>query len=150
MTAGKKLSGQKKAAALLAALGPETAAAVLKELKSQKEIDRVAYELSNLGALPEEVTREVLTESYQHITGGGGKVSGGLDMTRDILRRAMGEQRAAAVISRAEAGMAKKYTFSGSVYFERMKAQGTYSTDVAAIQRRVAQAGLTDIFAKPV
>ncbi|MDO9066415.1 MAG: FAD-dependent oxidoreductase, partial [Chloroflexota bacterium] len=49
-----------------------------------------------------------------------------------------------------EAGMAKKYTFSGSVYFERMKAQGTYTTDVAAIQRRVAQAGLKDIFAKPV
>jgi threonine dehydrogenase-like Zn-dependent dehydrogenase len=47
-------------------------------------------------------------------------------------------------------GMAKKYTFSGSVYFERMKELGTYTIDVEAIQRRVAEAGFKDLFAQKV
>lgn len=42
----------------------------------------------------------------------------------------------------------KKYTFSGSVYFERMQAKNLYSTDNDAIKARVAAAGCTDIFAK--
>lgn len=42
----------------------------------------------------------------------------------------------------------KKYTFSGSVYFERMQEKGLYSTDNAEIKARVAAAGCTDIFAK--
>lgn len=46
-----------------------------------------------------------------------------------------------------EAGMTKKYTFSGSVVFDRMRAQGTYSTDVSAIQRRVLDAGVANLFA---
>jgi len=45
-----------------------------------------------------------------------------------------------------EAGMGKKFTFSGSVYFERMKDLGLYSTDVAAIHQRVADTGLTGVF----
>lgn len=46
------------------------------------------------------------------------------------------------------AGLTKKYTFSGSVYFERMKEKGLYTTDVDAIKERVAKAGMQDIFAK--
>lgn len=49
-----------------------------------------------------------------------------------------------------EKGLGLKFTFSGSVYFERMKQRGSYTTDVAEIRRRVAQAGLTDVFATPV
>ncbi|MDR1786101.1 MAG: FAD-dependent oxidoreductase [Spirochaetaceae bacterium] len=43
-------------------------------------------------------------------------------------------------------GLGKKYTFSGSVLFERMKERGTYTTDSGAIASRVASLGLTDIF----
>ncbi|OPZ74778.1 MAG: tRNA (uracil-5-)-methyltransferase Gid [Firmicutes bacterium ADurb.Bin456] len=43
-------------------------------------------------------------------------------------------------------GMGKKYTFSGSVYFERMLERGLYSTDGAAIKARVAAANLTGVF----
>lgn len=45
-----------------------------------------------------------------------------------------------------EAGMGMKFTFSGSVYFQRMKALGLYSTDVEAIRRRVAATGLGGVF----
>ena len=47
---------------------------------------------------------------------------------------------------KTEEGCSKKYTFSGSVYFERMKELGLYSTDVSDIKERVSKAGLTDIF----
>lgn len=43
-------------------------------------------------------------------------------------------------------GRTQKYTFSGSVYFERMKEKGLYSIDEKEIQRRVEDAGLTGIF----
>ncbi|MBC9783593.1 FAD-dependent oxidoreductase [Heliobacterium chlorum] len=45
-----------------------------------------------------------------------------------------------------EEGLGKKYTFSGSVYFERMKKLGLYSTDVTAIQKKIEDAGLLNIF----
>jgi hypothetical protein len=45
-----------------------------------------------------------------------------------------------------EEGMSRKYTFSGSVYFERMKERESYTTDIAAIQRRVDEAGFEDFF----
>ncbi|HOW18046.1 MAG TPA: enolase C-terminal domain-like protein [Phycisphaerae bacterium] len=47
-----------------------------------------------------------------------------------------------------KAGLAKKYTFSGSVYFEHMQKQGLYTTDVAAIRARVEKAGMTGAFAR--
>jgi hypothetical protein len=45
-----------------------------------------------------------------------------------------------------EEGRMKKYTFSGSVYFERMKQLGLYTTDHEAVRQRVAAAGMTGIF----
>jgi hypothetical protein len=39
-----------------------------------------------------------------------------------------------------------KYTFSGSIYFERMKAKGLYTTARQAIGARVDAAGLTGVF----
>jgi folate-dependent tRNA-U54 methylase TrmFO/GidA len=49
-----------------------------------------------------------------------------------------------------EEGLMKKYTFSGSVYFERMKELGLYTTDVEAIRARVEAAGLAGIFASKI
>ena len=48
-----------------------------------------------------------------------------------------------------EEGLGLKFTFSGSVYFERMKQLGSYTTDVAEIGRRIEKAGLTNVFAAP-
>jgi len=46
-----------------------------------------------------------------------------------------------------EKGLGLKYTFSGSVLFERMKELGSYTTDIPTIRQRVEQAGLTGVFA---
>ncbi|HWP50378.1 MAG TPA: FAD-dependent oxidoreductase [Clostridia bacterium] len=42
-----------------------------------------------------------------------------------------------------EKGLSLKYTFSGSVLFERMKKLGLYTTDISAIKDRVARMGLS-------
>ena len=45
-------------------------------------------------------------------------------------------------------GLGYKYTFSGSVFFDRMKQKGLYSTDPREIEERVDRAGMTGIFSK--
>ncbi|MFZ0613988.1 MAG: FAD-dependent oxidoreductase [Desulfobacterales bacterium] len=47
---------------------------------------------------------------------------------------------------REDGEMGLKFTFSGSVLFDRLKEKGLYSTDVAAIAERVDAAGLTGVF----
>ncbi|MDL2217148.1 FAD-dependent oxidoreductase [Christensenellaceae bacterium OttesenSCG-928-M15] len=47
---------------------------------------------------------------------------------------------------RTEQGRMKKYTFSGSCYFERMREKGLYTTDIRAIQKRIQAEGLTNAF----
>ncbi|MCG0276095.1 MAG: FAD-dependent oxidoreductase [Thermosediminibacteraceae bacterium] len=51
---------------------------------------------------------------------------------------------------KTEEGISKKYTFSGSVYFERMKQLGLYTTDVEEIKERVRKAGMLDFFNQKV
>ncbi|HOV78628.1 MAG TPA: FAD-dependent oxidoreductase [Bacillota bacterium] len=47
-------------------------------------------------------------------------------------------------------GMGKKYTFSGSVYFERMQELGLYTTNLDVIRKRVAATGLAGVFNRPL
>ena len=49
---------------------------------------------------------------------------------------------------KTEEGLKFKYTFSGSVYFERMKQLGLYTTDVNVIKAKVEKLGLAGIYAK--
>ncbi len=46
-----------------------------------------------------------------------------------------------------EKGLGMKFTFSGSIFFERMKQRGTYLLDIAEIRRRVAATGFANVFA---
>ncbi|MGB9840977.1 FAD-dependent oxidoreductase [Thermovenabulum sp.] len=47
---------------------------------------------------------------------------------------------------KTEEGIAKKYTFSGAAYFERMKKLGLYTTNIDEIKERVKKAGMENIF----
>jgi threonine dehydrogenase-like Zn-dependent dehydrogenase len=48
----------------------------------------------------------------------------------------------------AEGGLEKKYTFSGSVLFDRVKERGLYTTDVQAVARRIEESGVSGVFAR--
>ncbi|MFZ5642446.1 MAG: FAD-dependent oxidoreductase [Bacillota bacterium] len=47
---------------------------------------------------------------------------------------------------RTEAGLSQKYTFSGSVYFQRMLDKDLYTTDLEIISARVERAGMANVF----
>lgn len=47
-------------------------------------------------------------------------------------------------------GLKKKYTFSGSVYFQRMQELGLYATEPETIRNRVARVGLTGLYNKKI
>lgn len=49
---------------------------------------------------------------------------------------------------RDEGILSLKYTFSGSVFFDRMKARGLYSTDSEEIRKRVEKAGMEGVFGR--
>jgi len=49
---------------------------------------------------------------------------------------------------KTEEGLKYKYTFSGSVYFNRMLELGLYTTDVAAIRAKVEKLGLSGVYAQ--
>lgn len=46
-----------------------------------------------------------------------------------------------------ETGLDYKYTFSGSILFDRMKAKGLYTTDTRRIRDRIADCGMENVFA---
>jgi hypothetical protein len=47
-----------------------------------------------------------------------------------------------------EEGLGYKYTFSGSVYFDRMKQRGLYTENLDEIEKRVGRAGILGVFSK--
>lgn len=47
-----------------------------------------------------------------------------------------------------EDGEKKRFTFAGSVYFNRMKEKGFYTTDKKVIEDRVKEAGVYGIYDK--
>lgn len=47
-------------------------------------------------------------------------------------------------------GLAKSYTFAGSVFYERMMTRDLYTTDSEVLDDRVLQTGLTGLFSRPL
>ncbi|MCK7510314.1 MAG: FAD-dependent oxidoreductase [Desulfobacterales bacterium] len=64
------------------------------------------------------------------------------------IRSPSGTPSASSAARCSEEGiLSLKYTFSGSVYFDRMQARSLYTTDAQVIRERVAAAGLENVFA---
>jgi hypothetical protein len=47
-----------------------------------------------------------------------------------------------------EEGLGYKYTFSGSIYFDRMKQKDLYTTNIKEIEKQVEVSGMTGIFSQ--
>lgn len=94
-----KLSGVRKAAILLTALGEEPAATVFRDL-TEDELQRVADEVANLGPVPMDLSMQVI-EEYQRMTEAQGfLIQGGFEIARRLLVRAFGEAEADEILQR--------------------------------------------------
>ncbi|SMC17319.1 hypothetical protein SAMN02745134_00294 [Clostridium acidisoli DSM 12555] len=48
----------------------------------------------------------------------------------------------------SQEGRRKRFTFAGSIYFERMKELNLYTTDEIEIKRKIEKLNLTNIFSE--
>jgi flagellar motor switch protein FliG len=94
-----KLSGPRKAAILLTALGEDTAATVFRNLNPQ-ELQRVADEVASLGTIPAELSIGVIEEYQQMTKAQDYLLQGGYDLAKRLLVKAFGEDDAEGILER--------------------------------------------------
>lgn len=97
-----KLQGRKKAAALLITLGRDRSAQVLRHL-SDEDIERLTWEISAMGELGPEQRRNVVEEFEESAVGRNVISLGGLEYAEELLRLALGDDKAAELIDRLSA-----------------------------------------------
>ncbi len=101
-----KLSGRRKAAALLITLGRERSADVLRHLNDE-DIERLTWEIAAMGELQPDQRRDVVAD-FQEAAMAGDVISlGGLDFASEVLRMAVGEDKAAELMDRLSASSPK-------------------------------------------
>ena len=97
----KELSGSKKAAILLVALGDEVSAKVFKHF-NENEIEKLTLEIADIEKVPPEVQDKILEEAYELTLAQDYVQKGGFDYARKVLEEALGSQRAQEIISRLQ------------------------------------------------
>jgi flagellar motor switch protein FliG len=99
LVATPTLSGRRKAAAVLVALGPELSSQVLRHM-TQSQIEELTLEVVTIGTLDDEQTNQILEECYQLAAAQDYLAVGGADYAREMLTKAFGEARAREVLER--------------------------------------------------
>ena len=94
-----RLSGTQKSAILMMLLGEEEAAAVLKNL-SPKEVQHLGTAMYSVQAADQETVNAVLDEFLEIIKGQTSLGLGGGNYIRNVLTRALGDDKAQSVLSR--------------------------------------------------
>jgi flagellar motor switch protein FliG len=94
-----RVRGRKKCAVLLVALGPEKAASIFQHLRDD-EIESLSLEMAKLNQIDHEVAGTVFEELAATVQAYDSLAAGGVDYAREVLERALGEERAAEIIGR--------------------------------------------------
>ena len=102
--ANDELSGVQKAAILLIALGPEKSAAIFKHLK-EDEIEELTLEIANTRSISPPAKEDVLNEFYQVCLAQQYIAEGGIGYAKDLLEKALGEEKAQDVITKLTASL---------------------------------------------
>lgn len=102
--AGNDITGVQKAAILLIALGPERSAQVFKHLKDD-EIEQLTLEIANTKSVPSDLKDAVLDEFYEVCLAQQYISEGGIAYAKELLDKALGEDRARDVIGRLTASL---------------------------------------------
>lgn len=98
------LSGRQKAAALLITMGTEVSAQVFKHL-NEEEIEALTLEIANTRKITPEERQVVLDEFYQLALARDYISQGGIEYARDVLTKALGDDKAIDVINRLTASL---------------------------------------------
>lgn len=99
-----EITGIQKAAVLLIALGPERSSQVFKHLKDD-EIEQLTLEIANTKSIPSELKDEVIEEFYEICLAQQYIAEGGIAYAKELLDKALGEDKARDVIGRLTASL---------------------------------------------
>jgi len=114
------VSGARKAAVLMAALGSERAANVLQRLRDD-EIESLSVEMARLSPVGAEATDLVFNELAKTNDRGGDGAAGGIEFAREVIERALGPERAADLLGRLSgSSSARPFEFLRTVAPDRI------------------------------
>ncbi len=100
----EEFSGLQKAAILLITLGPERSATIFKHLK-EDEIEELTLEIANTRSISPTTKEAVLNEFYQVCLAQQYIAEGGIGYAKELLDKALGEDKAQEVISKLTASL---------------------------------------------
>ncbi len=104
MASSDEFTGVQKAAILLIALGPEKSASIFKHLK-EEEIEELTLEIANTRSISPQTKEDVLNEFYQVCLAQQYIAEGGIGYAKELLEKALGEEKAQGVISKLTASL---------------------------------------------
>ncbi|HHU76083.1 MAG TPA: flagellar motor switch protein FliG [Firmicutes bacterium] len=93
------LTGKKKIAIFLLAMGPDIASRLLKMLPEQ-EIENISMEVANLSMVKKEVRDEIIDEFLLLAEAQQVMLEGGVEMARELLEKTLGHNKATEIIKR--------------------------------------------------
>ena len=102
--ANAELTCVQKAAVLLITLGPEKSASIFKHLK-EEEIEELTLEIANTRSISPQEKEDVLNEFYQVCLAQQYIAEGGIGYAKELLEKALGEQKAQDVITKLTASL---------------------------------------------
>lgn len=102
-----KIPGIQKAAILLIALGPERSAMIFKHLKDE-EIEELTLEIANTRSVTPQVKDEIIDEFYGICLAQQYIAEGGIGYAKELLEKALGNERAMDVIGKLTASLQVK------------------------------------------
>ncbi|PWB80342.1 MAG: flagellar motor switch protein FliG [Candidatus Methylomirabilota bacterium] len=101
MTSPDTLSGPQKAAVLVLALGVESAAQIFKQLEDE-EIEAITGEIARMKNVSAKASTAVIEEFQQMARAQEYMSSGGIRYAQEVLERAIGKNKASAIIERLQ------------------------------------------------
>ena len=99
-----KMSGLQKAAVLLIALRPKKSASIFRYLK-EDEIEELTLEIANTRSIAPQLKDDIINEFYQVCLAQQYISEGGIGYAKDLLDKALGEERAQQVITKLTASL---------------------------------------------
>ncbi len=99
--AERGMTGARRAAKLLLALGPEQAAAVLREM-DPAELEGLINEMARVRTISADEKKDILEEFGRELETFDPPVRGGIDQAREFLRKGLGDDQAQEILSRLD------------------------------------------------
>lgn len=97
----KRMSGRRKAAILLVAMGVDASSKVMKEL-SDEEIELLTKEIADLGHVPADVVENTADEFREMVVAHEYMAVGGMDYAMSILEQALGQPKALEIVRKVQ------------------------------------------------